>query len=459
METLGRARDGWTKRKAKAELHHRLADVDREGLRRVSPTTFETFAREWLGSYPNAKNLKHSTRGSYETIVDKHLVPEFGSRKLEAISVGHLEDYVARKRRNGLAPRSISRHLNLLHLILDAARKRGLVRTNPVADVDRPREPRRRWRILSPVEVARVERAFRKLAETADAAERRRIEQARVVFLVVLGTGLRRGEILGLRWRAVDLADSGGALRRVVETWVRDGVDTPKSEAGKRTIALGPALAEELWQHRRASGFSGEDERVFCHPETGGPLPHKRYAETLRAALAKAKGEGQMRPFHDGRHSSITNAAAADWGRHPDTVLLEQDRNRPRTKLTGKRHAGLASPPRSAPRSSFSNGSWRPRATRSASSTRPRPSRTTSSKGALTWLAANPGASKSKIERCVSGDNTRLRELLDAGRKVGRYSMEEGPRNAQKWSLGSSGVSESAASSESEVSELEGFTA
>jgi hypothetical protein len=77
----------------------------------------------------------------------------------------------------------------------------------------------------------------------------------------------------------------------------------------------------------------------------------------------------------------------------------------------------------------------------------------------LTWLAANPGASKSKIERCVSGDNTRLRELLDAGRNVGRYSMEKGPRNAQKWSLGSSGVSESAASSESEVSELEGFTA
>jgi integrase len=313
METLGRAGDGWTKRKAEAELRHRLADVDREGLRHVAPTTFETFAREWLASYPDAKGLKRSTRDSYETIVERHLVPALGSRKLEAIDVRMLEDYVAGKRRADFAPRSINRQLNLLHAILEAARKRGLLRANVVELVDRLREPRRRWRILQPVEVGRVERAFRELAEAAEGAERRWIEQARIVFLVVLGVGLRRGEILGLRWRAVDLADPDGERLRVVETWVRDGVDTPKSEAGERTIALGPALAEELWQHRRASAFSGDDERVFCHPETGGPLPHKRYAETLRIALAKAKVDGPMR-FHDGRHSSITNAAAAGVG-------------------------------------------------------------------------------------------------------------------------------------------------
>ena len=50
---------------------------------------------------------------------------------------------------------------------------------------------------------------------------------------------------------------------------------------------------------------------MFCHVEKGTPLDHKRYAETLRLALTKAKIERPMRPFHDGRHSSITNAAAA----------------------------------------------------------------------------------------------------------------------------------------------------
>jgi integrase len=132
-----------------------------------------------------------------------------------------------------------------------------------------------------------------------------------VVFLTVVGVGLRRGEVLGLRWRDVDLADPAGAVLRVRETFVRGAEDTPKSEAGERTIALGPKLAEELWQHRRRTAFSGDDERVFCHPEKGSVLDHKRYATTLREAMAAAGVEKPMRPFHDGRHTSITNSAAA----------------------------------------------------------------------------------------------------------------------------------------------------
>jgi integrase len=50
---------------------------------------------------------------------------------------------------------------------------------------------------------------------------------------------------------------------------------------------------------------------MFCHLDKGSPLDHKRYAATLKLALAKAKIERPMRPFHDGRHTSITNAAAA----------------------------------------------------------------------------------------------------------------------------------------------------
>jgi integrase len=98
--------------------------------------------------------------------------------------------------------------------------------------------------------------------------------------------------------------------RAVRETFVRNRADTPKSEAGERTIALGPVLADELFQHRSRTSFRGDDERVFCHPLTGEPLDHKRYAATLKAALARAEVPGPMRPFHDGRHSAITNGAA-----------------------------------------------------------------------------------------------------------------------------------------------------
>jgi integrase len=57
-ETLGRAADGWTERKAGEELQARLVDVRREGRRRLEPVTFASFAREWQDSYPDTKDLK-----------------------------------------------------------------------------------------------------------------------------------------------------------------------------------------------------------------------------------------------------------------------------------------------------------------------------------------------------------------------------------------------------------------
>jgi integrase len=92
---------------------------------------------------------------------------------------------------------------------------------------------------------------------------------------------------------------------------VRGATDTPKSERSERTIALGERLASELFDHRGRTAFAGDDERVFCNPFTGRPLDPKRYAETLRAALTRAKVTDYVRPFHDGRHTSLTNAAAA----------------------------------------------------------------------------------------------------------------------------------------------------
>ena len=132
-------------------------------------------------------------------------------------------------------------------------------------------------------------------------------------------TAMRSGEVRGLRWRHISLADPDGPVLRVEETWVRHSVDTPKSAAGERTIALGQRLADELWQHRLRSPFSGDDERVFPNPRTGRPFDTNRYAEILRLALARVGIEERVRPSHDLRHSSITNAAAA--GTPPEALM------------------------------------------------------------------------------------------------------------------------------------------
>ena len=187
--------------------------------------------------------------------------------------------------------------------------------TTPVELVDRPREPRRRWRILTPAEVAAVRRAFGQLEQAAEPDARAWVAQAAAVFTTVYGTGIRRGEPLGLRWRHVRLADPEGPTLRVEETYVRNQHRDPRSPSGRaRIIPLGPVVADALFEHRARTAYSGDGDRVFCHLLTGGPLDHKAYADTLREALAAAGITGHIRPFHDGRHTAITNAAAAGVG-------------------------------------------------------------------------------------------------------------------------------------------------
>src|SRR5215211_2428112 len=104
-ERVGSEADGWTERKARAELEARLTDVRREGLRKPTALIFAAFADEWAATYPDAKALKRSTRESYRSLLDRHLKPALGPLRLDRLDIGAVERYLAAKRREGLAPR------------------------------------------------------------------------------------------------------------------------------------------------------------------------------------------------------------------------------------------------------------------------------------------------------------------------------------------------------------------
>ena len=122
---------------------------------------------------------------------------------------------------------------------------------------------------------------------------------ARTVFLTLVLCGLRRSELQALRWSDVDLLE--GVLR------VRDS----KTDEGVRSIALPTRLQGELAEHYRRSAFKGADELVFCNPERGTKYSAERFKEALKPALASAGVEGDVRPFHDLRHSAITHDAVS----------------------------------------------------------------------------------------------------------------------------------------------------
>ena len=313
-ELLGPASEGWTKRKAEAALRARLTDVEREGYRKPSPVTFETCAREWLDTYPDAREHRRTTRADYRAMVEHHLIPWFGRMRLSEVTTADVDGYVAWKRRGKepLSPRTLGGHLTRLHSIFDAARRQGLVQANPVSDAERPRVPRSRWTILSPVEIAAVMRALAELAEEAeDETERAWRRTAKAMAVTMQYAWLRRGELLGLRWRDIDLSHPDGPRLHVRSTWVRGHDGDPKTDEGTRTFGIDGPLAEELWQHRRRTPFAGDDEHVFCNPTTGTPVHGGNFAAIMREALDRAGVEAPMREYHDWRHTGITNAAAA----------------------------------------------------------------------------------------------------------------------------------------------------
>jgi integrase len=337
METLGRSPE-WNRRKAEAALRHRLADVEREGFRRPEADLFEAVAQEWIAEYPDARALKHSTRRGYEQIVRNHLVPALGRRKVVDIRVEDVERMLTQMRRDGLSAATCNRVLNVLSLILKAARRRGIVRENIVTLIDRPREARKRWPILTPDDVRRVESSFNRLIQdTVNERERDDLIVARRLFIVHMGCGLRRGEAVGLRWRNVNLTDPDGAFLRIEETWVRSRVETPKSDAGMRTISLGEKLAGEFFDHLAWTHYTGENEYVFSNPRTGHPFNATRYGDLFRRALRDAGLPETMRPTHDLRHSSITNAAAS--GTPPEALMTRAGHS---SYSTTKRYIDLA---------------------------------------------------------------------------------------------------------------------
>jgi integrase len=313
-ETVGSAADGWTKRKAEAALRVRLVAVERDGYRKPSPETFAVFARGWLDTFPEQRQHRRTTRADYRAVVENHLIPWFGSMRLTEITTAEIDRYVASKRRgpHPLGPRTLGLHLTRLGSIFDSARRQGVVPSNPVTDAERPRVPKTHWTILLPVEIATVMAAFDDLIAEADSEPVREWRQtAKAMVLAMQYAWLRRGELLGLHWRHVDLAHPNGPRLHVVETWVRGHVSDPKTDDGARTIALAAPLAEELWQHRLRSRFQGQDELVFCHPVKGTPVPSGYFGPIVKLALARAGVEKPMREFHDWRHTGITNAAAA----------------------------------------------------------------------------------------------------------------------------------------------------
>jgi len=119
-------------------------------------------------------------------------------------------------------------------------------------------------------------------------------------------TGLRQGELIGLRWRDVDF----DARRiRVVSPYVRGEFGDPKSIGSGRSLPMAERVADALRDLRERTLHSHDRDLVFCHPETGKPLDRSKLVRRFKEALRRA--DVHQITFHELRHTFGTRMAAA----------------------------------------------------------------------------------------------------------------------------------------------------
>lgn len=319
-----RAGDGLSATEAERELQRLIAAA---GAAPARSSTIEKLSIEEAGAryvaHLEAIGRKRSTLEDYRSMLRVHLTPFFAGRSLEAITQGDVEAFIAAKRRDGKAPKTIRNWLSLLHAIYAHAERRGWTTANPVRLVDRPRaeDGDVDVRYLDHEEVEALLRAVPD--DTLGPTER-------ALYLTAAMTGLRQGELIALRWRDVDWPARRVRVRRA---FVRGELGTPKSRRGTRAVPLADRAAGELERHFQASSFQGDDDLVFAHPIVGSYLDRSKVLKRFKAALGRA-GVRQVR-FHDLRHTFGTRMAAAgvamrtlqEWMGHRDiqTTMIYAD--------------------------------------------------------------------------------------------------------------------------------------
>jgi integrase len=192
---------------------------------------------------------KPSVIRSYTSAMRLYVLDELGAVKLSDLHRVHVQDLADRLLADGKDPSTIRNALMPLRVIFRRALARGEVAVNPTTGVELPAVRGRRDRIASPAEAATLIAALP--------------EEFCGLFAAALYAGLRRGELLALRWADVDLDAKVIYVRRAYDPAAGVFVE-PKSRAGRRKVPIAAALRLHLLEHKARCAWSGQpDGLVF----------------------------------------------------------------------------------------------------------------------------------------------------------------------------------------------------
>ena len=299
---------------AQRELTKALHEIDTGTFVEPSKITVAEFLEQWLGSLAN-QGLSPKTYDRYQEMVNINLVPALGPIPLAKLEPIHIETAWSAALesgridgKGGLSPITVAHVHRLLKQALKKAVKWKMLATNPADMVDAPKVGQREIAVLTETELADLINAVKGTA-------------LYMPVMLASTTGLRRGEVLGLRWKDIDL-DRGTLTVTQTLGQARSLLyfKPPKTKAGRRTVTLPTITIEALRMHKirqleeRLKLGLGRDDGglVFTRPD-GQPVIPASFSRTF-CEFVKNRGLPPI-SFHGLRHSHLSHLLRA--GIHP----------------------------------------------------------------------------------------------------------------------------------------------
>lgn len=300
----GRAIQKSVSAKTQAECKEKLAKAIRENrgvpLNHTGDYTAAEWCRLWFETY-SKPNIRYNTAKGYEGIIEHHIIPAIGAIKLKQLSSIHIQRMYNDLKENGRMPRGAKQNdkplsntfVRRVHAVLQAALKQAvkerLIPYNPCENCRIPPKDKKEMTILPPEKIGRYLQEAEKYGVLP-------------MFYLELSSGLRRGELLALRWEDLNVKERILTVNKQVTRMEGElDVTEPKTKNSVRKVALSQQAVDLLVQEHEQHP---DNPILFPSPRTGGYWSPDAVSRINRKLLKNAGIEEHVR-FHDLRHPYV----------------------------------------------------------------------------------------------------------------------------------------------------------
>ncbi|MEC0211806.1 tyrosine-type recombinase/integrase [Paenibacillus ehimensis] len=300
--------------KTEARAAERQARVEWEKGQYVDPTkmTYGEFLNNW---FENKNDISEQTRHTNEGQIKNHILPELGHIPLQKVDVEDIEAFIKTLQKKELSSGTVKKIFNLVQTSFRAALRKEYIAKNPFDLLDKGSKPR--------VEKVKIDYWTKEEVKQFLGSFDHRLK---IVFILAIYTGMRRGEILGLRWKDINFETSQIGIRQILG-FRRKMKDGAKTTAGDRSISISPFVLSELkkhklvierekrWRKDKKDKEYNDNDLVVCQLN-GNSLSWTNFDKYWKRCLEKS-GVRPIR-FHDLRHTCASLLLSA--GVHPKVV-------------------------------------------------------------------------------------------------------------------------------------------